>query len=371
MKDKVTIEGNKDNELELVKKKKLKQLELNFKNTFETTWLEGNTQPVHEGRKKEEIIVKKQTVMKKRNMKITNWLKQKTTEQTSEEDTEHMEWEAVDDEMRIIEEDINEKAREDVERLVESIVTEMVDNTAEEAATERRRKIALKKEEALARRMISEMVREISLSIPTLSCVRKVMDDMLELVVWTGKANTAWSMIKDDNKLQTLIERRIVQSRKECQEAQAKELRRMRLEKSAKLRKDPMDRFEHQMDWLESEEYIELMEWETELDEHKALEDLIRNMSIDQENATITDLDEEIEHEMLDSILKECVKAEREHENIQQHPDMGDEDQSDECILTYSCTGNCTGKCTEYNEHFDYPSASEVGGGKNSDDMGL
>ena len=131
VKDKVTIEGNKDNELELVKKKKLKQLELNFKKTFETTWLEGNTQPVHEGRKKEEIIVKKQTVMRKRNMKITNWLKQKTTKQTSEEDTEHMEWEAVDDEMRIIEEDINEKAREDVERLVESIVTEMVDNTAE------------------------------------------------------------------------------------------------------------------------------------------------------------------------------------------------------------------------------------------------
>ena len=142
--------------------------------------------------------------------------------------------------------------------------------------------------------------------------------------------------MEDDTSLQTLIERRIMQSRKECQEAQAKELRRMRLEKSAKLRKDLMDRFEHQMDWLESEEYNELMEWETELDEHKALEDLIRNMSIDQENATITDLDEEI--------LKECVKAEREHENFQQHPDVGDEDQSDEYILTYSCTGNCTGK---------------------------
>ena len=373
-KDKVETEDNKskkDNGTEVIKKKKLKQLELDFKRSFETTWLEENIQPVQEGRKTQvvETLVKKQKMIKKKCMKITNWLKQKTTKKNSEEDNEQMEWEAMDNEMRDIEKDMNEKAKTEGIDMIENIMAELVDSIPETADTEMKMKIARKKEAAEARRMVAGMVRDLSLSIPTLSGVGRVLDDMLELVVWTGTANTAWNMIKDDRNLQTLIQHRIVQDRKECQEAQAMKFRRIRLEKAAKLRDDLLVRFENQMDWLESEEDVEIMEWETEIKEHKVLEELMINMNI--ESDTMTDLDEEMEHEMLDSILKECAKVEKEYEDSKQHLDVEDDDQIDEYIRSYSCTGNYTGRCTGYIEHLDNPSAIEGGSGENIDDMGL
>ena len=141
------------------------------------------------------------------------------------------------------------------------------------------------------------------------------------------------------------------------------------MEKAAKLRDDLLVRYENQMDWLESEEDVEIMEWETEIKEHKVLEELMMNMDIKSD--TMTNLDEEMEHEMLDSILKECAKVEKEYEDSKQHLDVEDDDQIDEYIRSYSCTGNYTGRCTGYIEHLDNPSAIEGGSGKNIDDMGL
>ena len=71
--------------------------------------------------------------------------------------------------------------------------------------------------------------------------------------------------MKDDRKLQGMIESRMMDAKKAEKVRMEEDSKKKRLERVAILKKDLADRFENQMDWLEIDMVDEMMECEEEI----------------------------------------------------------------------------------------------------------
>ena len=143
----------------------------------------------------------------------------------------------------------------------------------------------------------------------------------------------------------------------------------VRLQTVKRLRAEMKERLDGQMDWLDVKE-------EAEEVEHAYLKDMMKELRIVEMDVDLEftgtcesdyDFDDEIEHEIIDKIIQECVKAEKEYQILQIEHEVGD--QVDECIRTIFCAGNCAKNCTGFTNTLETSSAEEVGCGEIMENM--
>ena len=366
--------GIKPHENLILKKTKLRQLELNFVKDFSQNWLEeapeDNTIP--EGRKVEspEPIAKKRKknlkVLAKSNMKITSWLGKGTPdkpEQNKNDEDNEMEWQD-DDERRRLENEIRTQERIEAMNMIRDIVINVIEDTPGRSETIKEDRILLKRQRALDRQMIGGLVRSMAESIPGQSDASGVLENVLEKVMVRVNMNMVWSVLESNRDIQEWVKWRIRQQRLE--EENAIRMKAERLRKAKSLRNDLTT-----MDWAENEYEEPEMEWE-DVEEHNALEKLMYELDINIEEMEVDSneesdgFEEEFEHKFLDKILQELEYAEKAWSTGLELEENNT--AIDECIQTVSCAGNCTGNCEDSVSNVVPPSAIDQGRGKNVED---
>ena len=111
----------------------------------------------------------------KKNMKITNWLERKAP--GSEDDM--MEWQD-DEERRKLEYEIRKEEKIEATIMITELINNIVEVIPEEADRIKQERIQIKKERALDRRMVGEIVASLVMSIPGQAEATRIMENVME-----------------------------------------------------------------------------------------------------------------------------------------------------------------------------------------------
>ena len=323
------------------KKAKLRQLELSFYKEFSRNWLPQveKDKNIPEGWKikpseKNENTRRKEDIQTpKRNMKITHWLEKKPTESVEDRIERH-----DDDERRLLEYEVRKEEELETKNMIHDLVCDLINDTPVKVEQNRRAKILKKKERALKRLMIGELVTSLVKSIPGQAAATRIMEGVMGEVETIVDKKVVWGILEQRKDIQDWVS--------EMMRTQLKEKSMNEVMKTARLRKAKMLQDEvSRMDWapnIVKDAMEDNMEMEVdEVKEHNAIEILMKQLNINiqdmETNSNSEDFEDEIEHEFLDKILQELEKIEAAWSSVQRLEDV----QLDECINTYSCTGNC------------------------------
>ena len=348
-------EKREDEPMSTKKKVKLRQLELNFVKEFTQNWLAPEDDIIPDGRiskPKKNKKIENDRVKPKKNMKITNWLERKVP--GSEDDM--MEWQD-DEERRKLEYEIRKEEKMEATIMIAELINNLVEDIPEEADKIKQERIKFKKERALDRKMIGEMMASLVISIPGQAEVTRIMENVMEDMKTRVDSNVVWSILESRNDIQDWVSTKIRHQRLERD--QATRMKAERLNRAKRLQKELS-----MMEWTETVLDVAEMEWE-DMEEHSAIERLMKDLDIDIDDMELgpdvnDGFEDDIEHEFLDKILQEL-----ESEEAAWRSDRLLEDTIiDECIKTYSCTGNCTGDCGNKISDVVTPSAVDQGHGK-------
>ena len=243
------------------------------------------------------------------------------------------------------EHEVRKEEKVEAENMMKSIVYDLVDDTPAKVEKIREERVVKKKQRALGRLMIGELVSNLVKSIPGLAAASMVMENVMNDVGTVVDRNMVWNILEHRKDIQEWVSWRIMTQNTENAKKERMKIERLR---RAKMLQEELSR----MDWsenMEDEDIVTEIEMDVdEMEEHSALEKLMKELDIDIEEMETSDNDddfaEEIEHEFLDKILQELEDLETAWISAQRLEDA----ETDECIKTYSCTGDCTVYCKRY-----------------------
>ena len=414
MRDWLESDGNKDTLIEGVQTvvnkaidtKRLKQLELDFVRRITEEWPSLNPVTDQEGWKEPAKKKRKKSLKKlaKENSKVSDWLGTKTSAITEVNESS----DAIREDVEIMEIEISEECNQPnpmmIERLlkrdrllevwngrriVKELIVEMVGMVPELAAENMYKMMANKKARAVDRKMIGDLVSEMTMEVPGVSGATNIMREVLEMACWRARVNQVWAIMEGDRRIQRLIEWRMDNQRMDERitlESIRKEERLERVEKlqaALKTRRETVR--DDEMEWM-TEDNVEMdMDWcVLESREHAYLANLLESLemgfgpvaSIEMDD--MDSMEEELEHTILDKILQEWegeedaemqegVRKKGVKDYDEDMHTLGEEaeDDLDECIRTINCEGNCS---SNFEISCQVP-ALEVGRGKTNKDM--
>ena len=270
-------------------------------------------------------------------------------------------------------------------RIVKELIVEMVGMVPELAAENMYKMMTNKKARAVDRKMIGDLVSEMTMEVPGVSVATNIMREVLEMACWRARVNQVWAIMEGDRRIQRLIEWRMDNQRMDERitlESIRKEERLERVEKlqaALKTRRETVR--DDEMEWM-TEDNVEMdMDWcVLESREHAYLANLLESLemgfgpvaSIEMDD--MDSMEEELEHTILqewegeeDAEMQEGVRKKGVKDYDEDMHTLGEEaeDDLDECIRTINCEGNCS---SNFEISCQVP-ALEVGRGKTNKDM--
>ena len=69
--------------------------------------------------------------------------------------------------------------------------------------------MANKKARAVDRKMIGDLVSEMTMEVPGVSVATNIMREVLEMACWRARVNQVWAIMEGDRRIQRLIEWRM------------------------------------------------------------------------------------------------------------------------------------------------------------------
>ena len=202
--------------------KRLKQLELDFVRRITEEWPSLNPVTDQEGWKEPAKKKRKKSLKKlaKENSKVSDWLGTKTSAITEVNESS----DAIREDVEIMEIEISEECNQPnpmmIERLlkrdrllevwngrriVKELIVEMVGMVPELAAENMYKMMANKKARAVDRKMIGDLVSEMTMEVPGVSVATNIMREVLEMACWRARVNQVWAIMEGDRRIQRLI----------------------------------------------------------------------------------------------------------------------------------------------------------------------
>ena len=234
LRDWLESDGNKDTLIEGVQTvvnkaidtKRLKQLELDFVRRITEEWPSLNPVTDQEGWKEPAKKKRKKSLKKlaKENSKVSDWLGTKKSAITEVNEST----DAIREDVEIMEIEISEECNQpnpmmterllkrdrllevwNGRRIVKELIVEMVGMVPELAAENMYKMMTNKKARAVDRKMIGDLVSEMTMEVPGVSVATNIMREVLEMACWRARVNQVWAIMEGDRRIQRLIEWRM------------------------------------------------------------------------------------------------------------------------------------------------------------------